>query len=103
MAHFDIQIQGNDIHAEFVNGTQTMLQNTSIVLDPIYLSYSNLGTLSTYNMTVGNISGITQYSILRNGRNSRFSAEGIGTCDITLTIYDDLGNFDTEVITITTI
>lgn len=103
MADFEIQIQGNDIHAEIAGGSFSMLENTSYVIDPISLSYSNIGTLCDYNLIISNISGLTYYDVLENGKNSRFAAEGTGTCDLTLTVYDDAGNFDSDVITITVI
>lgn len=104
MANIDIQIQGNDIHAEFAQGSSaTILENVPLILDPLTLSYSNLGTFCDYEMTIDNISGLSYYDILHNGKNSRFIAEGVGSCDITLTVNDNQGNFDSTIITITII
>ena len=103
MATLNIQVQGDEIYAEIIGGSFTMLENTTKVLDLLTNSYSTLGTLCDYNLQVSNVSGLTQFSFLENGKKSRFSAEGTGSCDLTLTVYDDLGNFDSDTITITVI
>lgn len=104
MAQIGIQVKGEDIHAEFVRGTTaTALGGSPLILDPISLSYSNLGTLCTYNMSITNVVGLTYYDILHNGKNSRFIGEGSGSCNIVLTVTDDLNNIDQYTITITII
>jgi len=104
MAQIDIQVQGSDIHAEYVQGTTaTILENVPLILDPLTLSYSNLGTLCDYSMTISNVVGLTWYDILQNGKNSRFIAEGTGSCDITLQVGDDSSNTDSTILSVTVI
>ena len=101
MATTDITVNGDEIHAEIKDGNRTMLSNTSIILDPLTCSYSTIGILCKYNLTIENIIGLTESVILLNGKNSRFSTNGSGSCDIKLMVEDDNNNNDTTTITIT--
>ena len=103
MATLTVQVQGDEIHAEIAGGSFTMLTDTSAVIDVLTNSYSNLGVLGDYQLLVSNITGLTQIRVLENGKKSRFSAAGTGTCDLTLTVNDDQGNTDSDTITITVI
>jgi hypothetical protein len=96
-----LEILVNGIHAEIKDGDRVMIANSSIKINPLSCSYSTLGVLNKYTLEVQNVSGLTEYSILENGKNSRFSCVGTGTCDILLTIIDDKLNEDTDTITIT--
>lgn len=100
MAQFTVTVtQG--VHAEIVGGDKFGFDSTPIILDPLSLSYSGLGMLCFYDLVIDNISGLTEVRLLKNGKNSRFTAVGPGTCDIILTVQDEYGNSDTDTITIT--
>lgn len=103
MGTLTIYIAGEDIHAEIAGGSFVLLTDTSAVLDVLSYSYSLLGTLNQYTLQVSNVSGLTEWRVLENGKNSRFSASGTGSCDLTLTVFDDQGNSDSDTITITVI
>lgn len=100
MAELNIEIE-EGIHAEIVGGDKTGLPYVPIILDPISNSYSTLGILNSYQMLIQNINGLINPSLLHNGKNSRFTAGGTGTCDIRLRIEDDQGNTDEITIIIT--
>lgn len=99
MAVYNIVV-GNGIHAEIANGNINSFSNLPIIIDPLSLSYSGLGVLCFYDLVIDNIVGLTEVNLLKNGKNSRFSAIGPGSCDLTLTVKDDVGNEDTDTITI---
>lgn len=92
-----------EIHAEILGGDKTGLAYSPIILDPITNSYSGGGELITYQFHISNVVGLITPDILHNGKNSRFVAGGAGSCTVELTVIDDLGNSDTDTITITLI
>lgn len=100
MAYFTITV-GAGIHAEILGGNVSGYDYIPIVIDPLSLSYSGFGQICEYDLTISNISGLTDIILLKNGKNSRFTASGPGTCDVTLEIQDEYGNSDTDLITIT--
>jgi hypothetical protein len=99
MAHLEINVNAK-IHAEIAEGDQEGLAYTPILLDPITKSYSTMAPLTYYNLTIENVYGLENPKILNNGKNSRFTAGGKGECEIKLYIEDELGNSDTDTITI---
>lgn len=100
MAEFGITA-GTGIVAVIAGGDKNGFEETPIILDPLSESYSGFAPLCFYELVVSNISGLTDIILLQNGKNSRFTASGSGTCDITLNIEDELGNTDSDTITIT--
>lgn len=84
------------IHAEIAYKTDTVLPNSPLILDPISKSYSEFGELVECRLSIVDASGVTSPTILNNGRNSRFTAGGYGTCTVELFIKDDKGNYDTD-------
>jgi hypothetical protein len=100
MAEFTITVYSG-IHAEIKGGNVSGYNNIPIVLDPLSLSYSGFGAICEYDLVVSSIVGLTDIVLLKNGKNSRFSAIGPGNCQLTLTIQDEYGNSDTDTITIT--
>lgn len=102
MATYNLVVE-EGIHAEIVNGNINGISNVPIKIDPLTLSYSGLATLCFYNLEISNIIDLTFINLLQNGKNSRFSAIGPGSCNLTLLVRDELGNEDTDIITITII
>lgn len=88
------------IHAEIYTNDLFVPSNYPAILDPITRSYSDYAPLTYYNLSIVGMSGISNPVLLNNGKNSRFTASGVGTCDIKLTIEDAKGNTDTHTITI---
>lgn len=101
MAEFNIQIN-NTIVASIVDGNRVMDSCDTIILDPITESYSTIGTLNFYELTIINIGvGVTRAEIFNNGKNSRFSGEGSGSVIVQLEVRDDEGFSKTATIQIT--
>jgi hypothetical protein len=99
MAHININISSK-IHAEIDGGDKQGMAYTPILLDPITKSYSTMAPLTYYVLTIENVYGLENPRLLNNGKNSRFTAGGKGECEIKLYIEDELGNSDTDIITI---
>lgn len=99
MATMGINLAG-EIHAEIAEGNRYMLSNTSITLDPLTKSYSTIAPLVNYELIVQNVQGVKDYRLLHNGKNSRFSTAGVGSCDIKLILRDEAGNVAEDIITI---
>jgi hypothetical protein len=85
----------NGIHAE-IKGRDTVMANTPLILDPITKSYSENGEIIMYRLSIVGMEGITNPVLLNNGKNSRFTASGSGTCTVELYIEDEEGNYDTD-------
>jgi hypothetical protein len=98
MSNINIKLK-KDIYAEII-GESSMLSNSSMILDPITNSYSELGNLEYYSLKVAELSGVYDPVLLENGKNSRFSVSGKGKVVIELLIRDDKGNTATDIITI---
>lgn len=100
MASLNINIE-EGIKAVISGGNKTGLTYTPVILDPVSESYSTFAKLVRYDMFIKNIQGLKDPSLLHNGRNSRFTAGGTGTCDIELIVEDEAGNTASHTITIT--
>jgi hypothetical protein len=94
MADFNINYD-NGIHAEILS-RDSVMSNTPLILDPVTNSYSENGELITYKLSIVDVSGVTNPTLLNNGKNSRFTASGNGTCTIELFIEDSEGNYDID-------
>lgn len=101
MATMNVNIL-DDLHAEIAQGDFTMLTNTSELIDPLTKSYGT-SKLVRYRLEVLSVVGLNDFVLLHNGKNSRFSTRGVGSCQIKLTIWDEVGSIDTDLITITVI
>lgn len=88
------------IHAEIYTEDEIVPSNYPAILDPITKSYSDYGKLVYYRLSIIAMNGISNPVLLQNGKNSRFTASGRGTCTIELLIEDEHGNSDTDEVTI---
>lgn len=100
MAELNINLSAQ-IHAEIISNTDFIQSDTPLILDPLTKSYSDYAKLIYYDLKIVSLVGLTNPVILQNGKNSRFTASGNGTCTIELYIEDELGNSDTDTIIIT--
>lgn len=87
------------IHAEII-AMDFVMPNTPLIIDPLTNSYSDYAPLKTYRLSIIAMSGVSNPSLLQNGKNSRLTVSGQGSITIKLTIEDELGNTDTDEITI---
>lgn len=82
------------IHAEIVVRNYFTSPNVPLILDPITKSYSDYSPLVYYNLELSEVTGLIDPRILNNGKNSRFTSDGSGSCMINLYIEDEQGNKD---------
>ena len=99
MATLTIDLE-DGIHAEIVTKNNFTSPNVPLILDPITKSYSDYAPLVYYVLEIKNIIGLIDPRILNNGKNSRFTSDGNGSCNIELYIEDEQGNKDTDIINI---
>ena len=101
MAELNINLSAS-IYAKIVIDSLVVRPNTPIILDPITDSYTDYpdANLISYSLDIIEREGITNTVLLENGKNSRFTSDGQGSCRIKLTIEDNLGNTATDEITL---
>ena len=103
MSTYTVTVTGT-IFASIVGGDVTMNSDTTIILDVMSESFSELGTLNFFNLTILSIdAGVTYTKVINNGVNSTFSAVGFGDVVLQLEVQDDAANSDTTTITVTII
>lgn len=95
MATVNISLK-SEIHAEILVDTEVIPSNYPLIIDPITNSYSEFGLLTYYSLSVEDVVGLTNVALLQNGKNSRLSASGAGSCKLVLTVEDELGNSATN-------
>jgi len=88
------------IQAEIVTRNNFTSPNVPLILDPLSKSYSDYSPLVYYNLEFSEVTGLIDPRILNNGKNSRFTSNGSGSCIINLYIEDEQGNTDTDSIKI---
>ena len=92
------------IKAAIVGGNRTVSSGISEILDPVTDSYSNVGTINFWLLTIINTDpGILTSTVSNNGKNSVFNATGSGNVTVQLEVRDDQGNIDFTTIIITII
>lgn len=90
MAKITIDLEAK-IHAEIIS-QDLVMPHSPLIIDPITNSYSEFAPLKSYRLSIVGMSGISNPSLLQNGKNSRFTAGGQGYVTIKLFIEDELGN-----------
>lgn len=95
MATIDIKLS-NEIHAEILTDLEAVPSNYPLIIDPVTNSFSDLATLIHYYLYVEDVVGLTNIKLLQNGKNSRFTADSVGSCKLVLVIEDELGNTATD-------
>lgn len=101
MAEFSLNINSG-ILAVIVGGNKTMTAGEVLKLDPITESYSTIGELCYYMLSIVNLDPpAMRANILQNGVNSRITIEDAGLAIVQLEVRDDNNNSDTTTILIT--